>query len=221
MKDILIIGAGGVGSEVALLINQINEISKGYKLKGFIDDNEELWGQRINGIEVLGGLSFLEKLYEQIQDNMNTSFENLHIIIAISNYKVKKLIVEKLERKFPFVTLIHPQVYVDKSIIIGEGTIIYPGVIMTTNISIGNHVIISPKCGIGHDSIIKDYTSLLWNVNVSGKDIIEEGVLMGTGSSVIQEKAIGEGAVIGAGAIVIRDVPKYTTSVGVPAQVVG
>ena len=48
---------------------------------------------------------------------------------------------------------------------VGEGTIIYEGAILTANIEIGNHVIISTKCGVGHDSIIKDYVSLLWNVN--------------------------------------------------------
>lgn len=91
---------------------------------------------------------------------------------------------------------------------------------MTTNIIVGNHVIVSPKCGIGHDSIIKDYVSLLWNTNVSGHDIIEEGVLMGSGSTVIQGKVIGEGAIVGAGAVVVKDIDKYTTNVGIPSRIV-
>ena len=45
-----------------------------------------------------------------------------------------------------------------------KGTIIYEGAILTANIEIGNHVIISPKCGVGHDTVIKDFVSLLWNV---------------------------------------------------------
>ena len=103
---------------------------------------------------------------------------------------------------------------------IGEGTIIYEGAIITANIQVGNHVIISPKCGIGHDSIIKDYVSLLWNVNVSGNDVIEEGVMMGSGSTIIQGKKIGKGSIIGAGAVVIDDIDSFTTAVGVPAKVV-
>ena len=102
----------------------------------------------------------------------------------------------------------------------GEGTIIYEGVILTANIEIGNHVIISPKCGIGHDSIIKDYVSLLWNVNVSGNDLIEEGVMMGSGSTVIQGKKIGKGSIIGAGAVVVNDIESFSTAVGVPAKVI-
>ena len=87
-------------------------------------------------------------------------------------------------------------------------------------IEIGNHVIISPKCGVGHDSIIKDYVSLLWNVNVSGNDLIEEGVMMGSGSTVIQGKRIEKGSTVGAGAVVIDDIDSYSTVVGVPAKVI-
>ena len=103
---------------------------------------------------------------------------------------------------------------------LGEGTIIYEGAILTTNIKVGNHVIISPKCGIGHDSIIKDYVSLLWNVNISGNDIIEEGVMMGSASTVIQGKRIGKGSTVGAGAVVIDNIDSYSTVVGVPAKVI-
>ena len=64
------------------------------------------------------------------------------------------------------------QVYIHNYMNIGEGTIIYEGVILTANIEVGKHVIISPKCGIGHDSIIKDYVSLLW------KDVYKRQVLL-------------------------------------------
>ncbi|MGL5244556.1 MAG: acetyltransferase [Sarcina sp.] len=213
MKNIIIIGSGGVGKETAWIINQINNKSYQYNIIGFIDDDEKKWGKLINGFKVLGGVNFLEEYYEKDE------FKNTVLVVAMANYKVKKTIVERLKHKFSFETIVHPEVYIDKTITIGEGTIIYPGVIMTTNINIGNHVIISSKCGIGHDTVIKDYTSLLWNVSVSGFDIIEEGVLMGSGSTVIQSKTIGQGAVIGAGAVVIDYVPGNTTSVGIPARV--
>jgi len=61
---------------------------------------------------------------------------------------------------------------------------------------------------------------LLWNVNISGGDIIEEGVLMGSCSTVIQNLKIGKGAIIGAGSVVVKDIPAYSTAVGVPARVI-
>lgn len=209
MKNIVIIGAGGVGRETALIIEKINEVNLTWNLIGFIDDNINSWNKVINGYPVVGGINYLEKLPV-----------DTYIIIAIANYEIKKKIVKKINNKFKFATIIHPKIWIHHYIKIGEGSIIYEGAIITTNIKIGNHVIISPKCGIGHDSIIKDYVSLLWNVNISGNDIIEEGVMMGTGSTVIQGKKIGEGSIIGAGAVVIEDIDAYSTAVGVPANII-
>lgn len=205
MKDIVIIGAGGVGRETAWIIEQINIRKPTWNIVGFVDDNEEIWNSEINGYKVKGNLSYLNVLENKP-----------YVIIAIANYKVKKSIVNKLENRFQFATIIHPDVYLNTTVEIGRGSIVYPGVIMTTNISIGNHVIISPKCGVGHDSVIKDYVSLLWNVNVSGFDVIEEGVMIGSGATIIQGKNVGKGAIIGAGAVVIRDIEVESVNVGVP-----
>lgn len=209
MKNIVIIGAGGVGREVSLIIQQINELEQTWNLLGFIDDNTDNWGKVINGYSVIGGIDSLEFLSN-----------DTYIVIAIANYKVKKNIVNKINNKFKFATIVHPKVWIHDYMTVGEGTIIYEGAILTANIEIGNHVIISPKCGVGHDSIIKDYVSLLWNVNVSGNDLIEEGVMMGSGSTVIQGKKIGKGSIIGAGAVVVNDIESFSTAVGVPAAVI-
>ena len=209
MKNIVIIGAGGVGREVSLIIQQINELEPTWNLLGFIDDNTDNWGKVINGYSVIGGIDSLEFLSN-----------DTYIVIAIANYEVKKKIVNKVNNKFKFATIVHPKVWIHDYMTVGQGTIIYEGAILTANIEIGNHVIISPKCGVGHDSIIKDYVSLLWNVNVSGNDLIEEGVMMGSGSTVIQGKKIGKGSIIGAGAVVVNDIESFSTAVGVPAKII-
>lgn len=209
MKNIVIIGAGGVGREVSLIIEKINKLKATWNLIGFIDDNVNNWNKVINGYPVIGGMDSLEKL------PLDT-----YVVIAIANYNAKKKIVNKIDNKFKFATIIDPKVWIHDYMTIGEGTIIYEGAILTANIEVGNHVIISPKCGVGHDSIIKDYVSLLWNVNVSGNDVIEEGVMMGSGSTVIQGKRIEKGSTVGAGAVVIDDIDSYSTVVGVPAKVI-
>lgn len=210
MQDIVIIGAGGVGKEVALLIEQINIKMLTFNLIGFIDDNSSLHNTQINGITVLGGIEYL-----------NAMTSNIYAVCAIANYKVKKSIISALKsNNVYFVNIIHPDVYISNTNLIGQGVIIYSGVIMTTNIKIGDHVIISPKCGIGHEALIEDYASLLWNVNVSGNVKIKEGALIGSGATIIQNKVIGEGSIIGAGAVVIKDIPKECTAVGAPAKVI-
>lgn len=206
MKNIIIVGAGGVGRETAWIIEQINLRKGTYKILGFIDDDESIHNSNINGYKVLGGLDYL------LENKMNSK-----IVVSISDYKIKKSIVEKLNN-YEFETIIHPDVFIHSSNKIGKGTIIYPGTIMTTNITIGNHVIISPKVGIGHDSRIEDYASILWNVSISGFDYIKEGTFIGSNATIIQGKMIGENTVIGAGAVVINNLEKNVVAIGIPAQ---
>ena len=88
MKNIVIIGAGGVGRETALIIQQINELELTWNLIGFIDDNKDSWGKVINGYSVIGGIDSLEVLPS-----------DTYIIIAIANYEIKRKIVNKINNK--------------------------------------------------------------------------------------------------------------------------
>lgn len=195
MKDIVIIGAGGIGREVAYFIEEINEISPNWNIIGFIDENIEIHNKELNGYKVLGGLNALTEL------NVKP-----YVVVAIANCTVKKKIVERLEGKFDFATIIYPTVKVSKYIEIGKGSIIYPGVILTVNTKIGNHVLLSGNCGIGHDTVIGDYSSVLWGSNFSGYDNVGESCFIGVGTKVIQGINISDGNRISAGMTVTEDV---------------
>lgn len=206
MKDIVIIGAGGFGREVAWIIEDINKIKKEWNILGFVDDNRNVQGKLLNDFEVLGDIDWLLR-------------QDLYAVEAIGNPIAKKVIMERLERsnvKFP--TLIHPSVVFSERAVIGEGSIICPGSILTVNISIGKHVIINFNCTVGHDSIIGDFTTILPGVNVSGAVTIGDCVNIGTGSAIINNVNIGANTTIGAGAVVVRDLPSDCTAVGVPAK---
>ena len=210
MKDLVIVGTGGVGKETALIVEDINEISQEWNLLGFIDDNKELIGKEINGYKVLGDREFLNNFDKEV-----------YVVIAIADYCIKEELVKYLTNKnIQYATLTHPSVKINRTISIGKGCIIYQNVIMTVNINIGNHVIISPKCGIGHDSLIEDYVTVLWNVNISGSERIKQGVTLGSGCTIIQGLEIGRGSFVGAGAVVIRDIDESKTAVGVPTRYV-
>ena len=195
MKDIVIIGAGGIGREVAWIIEEINEVNPTWNILGFVDENSEIWGKELNGYKVLGGLNILDKLESKPE-----------VIVAIANCGVKKDIVAKLNNKFNFATIIYPTVKISKYIEIGQGTIIYPGVILTVNTSIGNHIIISGNCGIGHDTVIDDYSSVLWGSNFSGFNTVREECFIGVGTKVIQGINIGRGRKVDAGTVVIENI---------------
>lgn len=182
MKDILIIGAGGIGREAAWIIEEINKVNERWNLLGFVDDSSKMWGKELNGYKVLGDLNTLLFLKSKP-----------YVIVAMANCKVKKHIIEKLKGNFEFATLIHPSVRISDYIKVGQGTIIYPGTILTVNTTIGNHVLISGNCGIGHDTEIGDYSSVLWGCNFSGYDTLGEGCFIGVGTSIAQGISIEAG----------------------------
>ena len=208
MKDIVIVGAGGFGREVAWLIERINDVKADWNLLGFVDDNEEVLGTEVNGYKVLGNIDWLNKL-------------ELNVATAIGDPIVKKKITERLkDSKNVYPVLIDPNVICSDRVVLGEGSIICAGTIITVDIKIGNHVIVNLDCTVGHDAVIGDYSTVLPSVNISGFANIGNCVSIGTSSAVLPSVCIGENTIVGAGAVVVRDLPSNCTAVGAPAKAI-
>lgn len=211
MKDIVIIGAGGLGKEIAQLVRDINTDENTWNLLGFIDETTSKQGTLVNDIPVLGGFEWLNT-----QDR-----KDIYAVCAVGNPKDKYNLIKKASPyNLKFATLIHPDARLNKYCEIGFGSIICYGSMISVNTKIGNHVCINPGCGIGHDTIIDNYTSLYWNVTLSGNVYIRQGCEIGSKAVVIQKKTVGEWSIIGAGAVIIRDMPDHCTAVGVPGKII-
>lgn len=207
MKDLYIIGAGGFGREVAWLVERINEVTPTWNIKGFIDDNESLWGTMEDAYKVVGGCEYLKTLGD------------VYAVCAVGSARVRKIIIDKLkDSNVKFATVIDPSVIISKRVEIGEGTIICAGTIITVDIKIGNHVIINLDCTIGHDDVIADYVTVYPSVNVSGNVTVGECSELGTGMQIIQGKKVAPNTIIGAGAVVVKDCVESGTYVGSPAK---
>lgn len=209
LKDLYIIGAGGLGREVAWLVERINAERSTWNLKGFIDDNALLHGAMQDTYPVAGGCDLL----------MNLS-QDVWVVCAVGSAIIRRKIVEKLKNclQIKFATLIDPSVLYSNRVIFGEGCIICAGTIITVDAFIDNHVIINLDCTIGHDVCINDFVTIYPSVNVSGNVIIGECAELGTGMQIIQGKVIGKESIVGAGAVVVRDIPEKCTAVGNPAK---
>jgi sugar O-acyltransferase (sialic acid O-acetyltransferase NeuD family) len=209
MKDLVIFGAGSFGREAAQLVEEINMDKKQWNLLGFIDETPEKQGKTFNDHAVLGNIDWLKK-------NIGS---NLRIVCAVGNPKDKYCIIRKLSGfDLQYANLIHPCVCSNRTVELGTGNIICWNTFLSVNTRIGSHVAISPGCGIGHDTVIDDYSSLYWNVTLSGNVRISQGCELGSKSVVIPKKVIGKWSVIGAGAVVTADIPENCLAVGVPAK---
>ncbi len=209
MKDLVVIGAGALGREVAQLIKDVNSDKNQWNFLGFIDETPEKQGVVINNSPVLGGFDWCEK----------NRFSSIWAVCAVGNTRDKFSLVQKAQASgLQFTNLIHPGVARNEFIEMGTGNIICWGTFLSVNIKIGSFVTINPGCGIGHDTVIEDYVTLYWDVTLSGNVLIREGCEIGSKAAVIPKKTVGGWSVLGAGAVVIKDLPENCTAVGVPAK---
>ncbi|AEH00892.1 acetyltransferase [Lacinutrix sp. 5H-3-7-4] len=208
IEKIAIIGAGGFGREVKCLIDDINTKEKQYEIIGFFDDNIKV-GEFVNGLKNLGPIA-----------SINDIDYNLNVALGIGVPIIKKKLISSINNsniKFP--NLIHPNVIKSNDhVVLGEGNIICAGNIITCNINIRDFVTLNLSCTVGHDTTIKNYSSFMPSVNISGEVVIEENVYVGTGAKIINNLTIGESTIVGAGAVVSKTLPGNCTAVGIPAK---
>lgn len=211
MKSVVIVGAGGFGREVLEIFKAQNKITKTWDILGFIDEDKQLHGKKMNGYPVLGGLDWLKE-----HNN-----DNLGCVCAIGTCETRKQVVEKLQEiGANFHNAIHPSVIMSDFVELGKDVIICAGSILTVNIKIGDHVHINLSSTIGHDAIIGSYCTINPIVAINGNNHLGEGVYVGTGATFIQGISVGSWSTIGAGAVAIEHIPEKVVAVGVPAKVI-
>lgn len=205
MRDLVIVGASGLGKEVAWLAKRA-----GINVLGFLDDNPALEGRDFYRKPVLGF----------VDDWRN--FLDAEFVIGIASPRIKEKIVGRMKAqgKPKFAKLIDPAVQVDLSeTVIGAGSVICAGTVCTADTTIGSHCIINKLCSIGHDVSIHDFATLSPQVMLGGQSVVGHGAEIGAASLVRQGLKVGAGSVVGMGAVVTKDVPPGVTVVGNPAKV--
>src|SRR5690554_1397162 len=204
MTDIIIVGASGLGREVAWLAERA-----GVTVAGFLDDDFELQGCEFYHKPVLG---VIDEWYKH---------SHYQFVIAIASPKIKQEVLKRmLSKGVPkFATLIDPSVQINLSETrVGKGTVICAGTVCTADTEIGSHCVVNKLCSIGHDATIQDFAVLAPQVMLGGHTVIGQGAEIGAASLVRQGLNIAPGSVVGMGAVVTKDVPPGVTVIGNPAR---
>lgn len=211
MKRVVILGAGGLAREVSDVLMACNAQRPQFEIIGFIDENPEHHGKRLNGSRILGDFSWF--------DMIDTT--HIYAISAVGNPAIRKKLIRKaLDKDVKFCNVIHPQAVVTSAIDLGVGVVISAGCILTNSIKTGSHVYLNLGCTVCHDAVLDDFCNLNPGVRISGNVHIEAGCELGTGAIVIPARTVGRWSILGAGAVVHQDVPANVTAVGVPAKVI-
>lgn len=98
---------------------------------------------------------------------------------------------------YSFANYIHPSAIVSSDTILGEGNIILENVIIEPDVTIGNSNLIFGGCQIGHDSVIKNYTTFASRVLVSSSDHIGNHCYLGDGSVVSPDVVLEDYVLLG------------------------
>ena len=96
--------------------------------------------------------------------------------------------------------------------------------------TIGENVFIDHGIGvvIGETTIIGNNVTIYQGVTLGGVSLnpgkrhptIEDDVIIGAGAKILGNITIGKGSKIGANSVVVKDVPPYSTVVGIPGKVI-
>lgn len=210
MEDLVIIGAGGFGQEVAWLVERVNAAGPRWNILGWIDDTPAKQGTAIGGYPVLGGVESVAKC------------AGASLVCAIGSAEARRSVLTRAEEHLTaqprYATLIDPGAYMAPTAAVGAGSIVCAGSIVSVGVTIGRHVVVNWACTVGHDVVLRDYVTLYPSVNVSGKTGLGMCVEMGAGSRTIPAISIGANTIVGAGSTVVKDLPSDCTAVGSPAQ---
>ncbi len=213
MKDILIVGAGGLAREVAWLIKEINSVQTTWNLLGYVESDLSKIGKPVGSHSIV-----------MDDEQLLASEQSVNVVIAIGNPKiilnVRKRLIQNPRLSFP--NLIHPSLCWDRERIqMGIGNIFCAGNIFTTDIFLGDFNIFNLSSTYGHDAKIGMCNVINPGVNLSGNVILGDGCLIGTGAKILENLTIENYVIVGAGAVVTKNVTQGMTVVGVPARPLG
>ena len=205
MKDLIIIGAGGVGGFLAY---NHEHLTNEYRLIGFLDDNENIVGQQKFGYKILGTTA------------QSAKYSDCAFLLGIAFPIVKEQIITRLAHlNLDYINYISPYAYISSGVNIGKGVIVYPQTFINHHCQIVNFATINSCCTVGHDCKLSDFVTLAPNTSLAGYTQCLEASDIGIGATTKQNIIIGQKAIVGGQAMVINDVPDYAVVAGVPAKI--
>jgi len=204
---VLILGAGGHGRVVLDILLQ----ARTCQVLGFLDNNRDIHGRRIDGLPVFAGVGDLERV---AREQSITG-----VIVAIGDNGIRRGIARQVEAlDIELIRAVHPSATIARNASIGRNVVIAAGAVVCANCQVGDSVILNTGCIVDHQTMIGEGTHICPGVRVAGRVKIEPGVFIGIGATIVPSVTLGCEAIIGAGSVVLEDVPSLATVVGVPAR---
>lgn len=206
MKNLIIIGAGGMGRTI--YSNALEGMGYGekYVVKGFIDDN-------LNALEDYPN-------YPPVLDTIKDYIpqDNDVFVSSIGGASRRPCMEEIISRGGEFMELIHKTARIYNNAKLGKGNFIGAYSVIGNDAEVGDYNMIQAYTVIGHDAKIGNWNRIDTHVTCVGGIVIEDEVNIHTSAVINHGVTVGSGAHVGALSFVIRKVKPGTTVCGNPAK---
>ena len=206
MKDLIIIGAGGMGRTVFSNALESQGYGEKFLIKGFLDDNLHALDGYDNYPPILGTI----QAYQPQADDVFVS--------SIGGAARRRCMEEIIRRGGEFIELIHNTARIYQNARLGKGNFIGAYTVIGNDAMVGDYNMIQSYTVIGHDARVGNWNRLDTHVTCVGGIVIEDETNIHTGAVINHGVTIGTGAHVGALSFVIRKVKPGTTVCGNPAK---
>ncbi len=201
-RDLIILGTGVHGLEMAAIVQRINRERPTWNLLGFVapDSQMDRIGQIRCGLPVLGTLPIVE--------------EHPDALLVPDNEFPHETPLPRQR----LTSLVDPSTFVSPAARIGPGCVVYPNGFVGHNASLGERVFCLAGCVVNHDDVLEDRVVLCSQVSLAGHVHVEADCYLGQACTVRQFVRIGRNSLVGMGSVVLRDVEPDSVMVGNPAR---
>lgn len=207
MKQLVIVGGGGLGSQVLAQLTTDAAHGKQWQIVGFLDER----GPGVIAEDLqMPWLGYPEHFEPGPQ----------HVFVsAVGDPRSRRSQVRPLEARGANFISITTLCKLGARMRCGATFFGYD-VGIGVDCQIGNHGFIDQEVLVGHDVVIGDFVHISPRCVIAGYVKVGDGVVIHSGALLARNITVGDGAVIGLGAVVLRDVPAGATVLGNPARVI-
>lgn len=206
MKQLIIIGAGGMGRTLYSNILESRGYGESFVVKGFIDDD----------LHALDGFSYYPPIVGKISDYIPDADDVF--VCSIGGPSRRPCMESIISRGGEFINIIHRTARLLTNVVIGQGNFIGADTVIGNDVVIGNYNMIQSYTIIGHDARIGNFNRIDTRVTCVGGIVIEDEVNIYTSAVINHKVTVESKSSVAALSFVIKDVKAGTTVIGNPAK---